>query len=402
VVEPGDDPSASLTKGSTRRLRIITESISLNPVGGIELCTFQDSIALAERGHSILLFYGEDGVLRPRFEAATIRLQGPENFEFNVCRPFPGLRRAAGPARRARSTKPDVLWLTRFEHIYWAYVVAKWSGCKIVCQLHHMPFTPRLSALHRGVAHFVAVSHFLRDEWIKMGIDPDRITVVENALPPGTYPRGGRVERDEARRALGLSPDVTIVLYYGRMMREKGIGTLLEAWAQVGLSPQEAQLVLVGSPSPWEKPEFAEQLSRVEPATLHWYPLQEDVVPFLHAADLVVFPTWLEEGFGRVIAEGLSTGRPVIAARVGAVPEVLSGPMSRFLVEPKNPDDLAARIKALLNWRQDEPGLEEDCAAWIEERYPYDRHLAQLEELLTTYANAPKRRVRTRASEGLN
>jgi glycosyltransferase involved in cell wall biosynthesis len=398
VAEPGDDSSAGPTKGSTQGLRIVTESLSLNPVGGIELCTFQDSIALAERGHSILLFYEEDGVLRPRFEAASVRLQGLENFKFDVHRPFPGLRRAAGPARMARSTKPDVLWLTRFEHIYWAYVVSKWSGCKIVCQLHHMPFTPRLSALHRGVAHFAAVSHFLRDEWIKIGIEPERISVVENALPPGAYPRGGRAERDEARRALGLSPDVTIVLYYGRMMREKGIGTLLEAWAQVGLSAQEAQLVLVGSPSPWEQPEFAEQLSRLDPATLHCYPLQENVVPFLHAADLVVFPTWLEEGFGRVIAEGLSTGRPVIAARVGAVPEVLSGPMSRFLVEPKNPDDLAARIREFLNWRHDEPGLEEDCATWIEERYPYDRHLAQLEELLTTYANAPKRRVRTRTS----
>lgn len=399
MVEPGGDPSASLTKGLTRGLRIVTESISLNPVGGIELCTFQDSIALAERDHSILLFYGEDGVFRPRYEAATIRLVGPENFEFDVYRPFPGLRRAWGPARRARSTKPDVLWLTRFEHIYWAYVVAKWSGCRIVCQLHHMPFTPRLSALHRGVAHYVAVSHFLRDEWIKIGIDPENISVVENSLPPGTYPRGGRAERDEARRALGLSPDVVIVLYYGRMMREKGISTLLEAWATLGLSPQEAQLVLVGSPTSAEQLEFAEQLSRLDPAALHWYPVQENVVPFLHAADLVVFPTWLEEGFGRVIAEGLSTGRPVIASRVGAVPEVLSGPMSRFLVEPKDPEDLAARIREFLTWRHDEPELEEDCSAWIEERYPYERHVAQLEEVLTTYA---KRHVRTRNFEKPN
>jgi glycosyltransferase involved in cell wall biosynthesis len=373
------------------RLRVITESISLNPIGGIELCTFQDSIALSAEGHQISLFFGEDGVQRPRFEELGIRLEGPTNFEIDVYRPLTGLRRVAGPARWARTQRPDVLWLNRFEHIYWASAVAKWSQCPIVCQLHHMPSQRRLSPLHRRVAHFIAVSHFMRNEWVRAGLDPERVSVIENALPHDEYPRGGLAERTQARIELGLAPEAKIVLYYGRMMIEKGVGTLLDAWSELGLSPDEAQLVMVGSPSPFEHADFVEQLSGIDPAAVTWLPQQENVVPLLHAADVVVFPTWLEEGFGRVVIEGLSTGRPVIASRVGAVPEVLSGEMSRFLVEPRNPGDLATRIRELLNWRRDEPELEEACAQWVSTRYPYDRHLDLLYEALASHRREHRR-----------
>jgi glycosyltransferase involved in cell wall biosynthesis len=385
MLTPGDSRGAGLEK-EPRKLRIVAESVSLEPLGGIEVCTFQDSLALANHGHSITLFFGDDGVLRSEFERAAVQLVGPTKFQIDVYRPISTLRRIAAPARRARAAKPDILWLTRFEHFYWAYLVAKWSGCKVVCQLHHAPSATRLPVLHRGIAHFAAVSHFMRNEWIKKGIDPARISVIENALPPRLYPRGGSEERADARRKLGLMPDPRIVLYYGRIVPEKGVGTLLKAWAQLGLSPLDAQLVLVGSPSPLEDPDFADQLSQMDPAACRWFPLQENVVPFLHAADLVVFPTQLEEAFGRVILEGLATGRPVIAARSGAVSEVMSGFMSRFLVEPRSADDLADRIMENLNWRRDEPELEETCATWVEENFPYDRHLSQLEELLGAYA----------------
>lgn len=385
MVTRGEYSGAGLRE-QTRKLRIITESISLDPLGGVEVCTYQDSLALANHGHALTLFFGEDGVLRSGFEDAAIRLVGPTKFQIDVYRPILSLRRVAAPAKVARAVKPDILWLTRFEHFYWAYLVAKWSGCKVVCQLHHMPTATRLPVLHRGVAHFAAVSHFLRNEWIKKGVDPQRISVIENALPPRQYPRGGSEERADARKQIGLSTDANIVLYYGRIVPEKGVGTLLKAWAQLGLSPLDTQLVLVGSPSPFENPDFADQLSRMDPASCRWFPLQENVVPFLHAADLVAFPTEMEEGFGRVILEGLSTGRPVIASRLGAVPEVLSGSMSRFLVEPRSAEDLADRITQNLNWRRDEPELGDVCAAWVENNFPYDRHLAQLGELFQTYA----------------
>jgi glycosyltransferase involved in cell wall biosynthesis len=72
--------------------------------------------------------------------------------------------------------------------------------------------------------------------------------------------------------------------------------------------------------------------------------MQNGVIPFLHAADLIVAPSMLDEGFGRVVIEAMSTSRPVVASRVGAVPEILSGEMSRFLVDARDSVSLRERI----------------------------------------------------------
>jgi glycosyltransferase involved in cell wall biosynthesis len=248
-----------------------------------------------------------------------------------------------------------------------------------------MPNEFRLSRLQHRVAHFVAVSNFMREAWIGAGLDAERVSVIVNALPPGGYPRGGLLERSAARERIGLSEDVNIVLCYGRMLREKGVGTLLKAWAELGLSPDEAQLVLVGSTTLLDDPELAQLFGELNPASIHLFPMQIDVVPFLHAADVVVFPTWLEEGFGRVVLEGLATGRPVIASRVGAVPEILSGAMTRFLVEPQNSSELRDAIASLLNWRRTEPELELECAQWVEARYSFEDHISAMENVLMKF-----------------
>jgi glycosyltransferase involved in cell wall biosynthesis len=251
--------------------------------------------------------------------------------------------------------------------------------------LHQKPNFNRSAILSHGVAHFIAVSDFMRGAWVDAGIEPDRISVISNALPPDQYPRGGAVERASSRRRLGIPVDADVVLYYGDISPGKGVGTLLDAWADLGLISNSALLVLVGSPEPTDVPELDRKLRSLSPAAFRWFPMQTDVISFLHAADLVVFPSWLEEGFGRVVIEGMATGRPVIASRVGAVPTILSGPMERFLVEPRSSDALGSRILSLLEWRRSEPGLGEVCAEWVEAHYPYDEHVTALEQVLLKY-----------------
>lgn len=384
-VDDGRSPAREKVPAPVRRLRILTDSLSLDPVGGIELSTLQDSITLAARGNTVDVMFGADGEFRSRYIDAGVNLEGPISFAFDVHRPVPGVVRFVGPARWARSRKPDVLWLNRSEHIFWAQAVARWSRCPIVCHLHHVPNFNRTSTAHRGVAHFIAVSRFIRDKWVEAGIDPDRIRVVYNAFPRDEYPRGGMPERAAARHQLRIPPDVAVVLYYGRMSLEKGVGTLFDAWAELGLRNDQALLLLVGSPAPAEDLELTQSFHHLDPSTTRWFPAQYDVVPFLHAADLVVFPSRLEEAFGRVVTEGLSSGRPVIASRTGAVPEILTGPMDRLLFEMGNSSELSAKISSFRDWRYTEPQLGTDCADWVEARFPYDEHITALEDTLARY-----------------
>jgi glycosyltransferase involved in cell wall biosynthesis len=67
----------------------------------------------------------------------------------------------------------------------------------------------------------------------------------------------------------------------------------------------------------------------------------------MHAADLFVHAArW--EGFGRVVAEAMAAGRPVVATRVGGVPEIVADGVTGRLVEPDRADALAMALEALL------------------------------------------------------
>ena len=367
-------------------MRVLAHSSALEPVGGVEVCTLQDSLALVDRGHRVDLMYGADGSLRGPYEAAGVALSGPHRFAFDPRHPLQHAGALASSTRWARSRSADVLWLNRIEHLFWAQAATRGSRTALVCHLHGPPVFQRMELLGRGVAHFVAVSDFIRQAYVDRGVDPARITRVHNALPPGAYPVGGLPERAAARAALGLPADARIVLCYGQMSEQKGVRTLLQAFRRVFEVDPGALLVLVDSTSGHPQAVVQEELQRMDPRSVRVFPIAEDVVPFLHAADVVAFPTWLPESFGRVVVEGMATGRPVVASRIGAVPELLTGPMARFLVEPRSATELAAALLDVLDWRDDEPGLGAACAAEVDRRFPFGAHVDQLETVLTDAA----------------
>lgn len=363
-------------------LRILAHLRSLEPLGGVEICVLQDSRALAGRRHEVEIMFGADGVLRTQYQAAGIGLEGGFSFDF---RPGQAARDVAGYARAVRSARrlrPDVLWLNRFEHIVWGQSVARSAGCALICHLHAPPMFRQLRLLTHGVAHFIAVSDFVRDAYIDGGVDPAKITTVHNAIPLANYPFGGPNERKRAREKLNLPPDEPIVLCYGQMTAEKGVPDLLLAWSIMKEHGVEGTLVLVG-PTPADG-DFAvrQGLKALDPRFYRTFPMTLDVVPFLHASDVVAFPTRLPETFGRVIVEGMATGRPVVASRVGAVAEVLSGPMAEFMVEPASPAGLAGKLGALLDWRTTRPTLGAECAEWVAGRFPFAAHVDSVERIL--------------------
>ncbi|MEO7126866.1 MAG: glycosyltransferase family 4 protein [Nakamurella sp.] len=377
-------------------VHVLTNAAWLTPYGGIEECTFQDSAALVSRGNRVDLVYGSDGPQRADYEAAGVSVEGSVGFGFNPWRPLRELRTFVAAARLVKKLHPDLLWLNRSEHIIWARFVAWRAHIPIVCHLHQIPNFRNTRLLYSGVTHFVAVSEFIRQAWIARGVAPEKITVLPNAVPLDRYPFGGPGERTAARDELGLPQNVPIVLYYGRISAQKGVLTLARAWRELGMAPGEALLVLLGWPSPDSDPEIARALAALPPGSYRWFEGRSGIVPFLHAADLTVVPSWAEEAFGRVVIEALATGRPVIASEIGGIPEVLSGDMSRFLVPPRDPQALAAGIRSLLNWRLDDPHLGEACRAMVEEKYPYDVHIDRLEEVLRRYKRRPPSTVRAR------
>lgn len=378
-------------------LKVLAHLVALEPLGGVEQCVLEDTTALVGRGHRVALAHGGDGSLRPRYEALGSPLRGPFRFGIDTRSPWRMVPAYAPAARWARSLEPDVVWLNRFEHVLWGHTVARAAGRPLVCTLHEVPMLRATRLLGRGVHHYTAVSDHVRDAWIAEGLPPERVTTVPNAVSGATYAVAGPAERDAARRELGLPPDVPVVLCYGRLIVEKGVLDLLQAWQVHRRLRREAGLevgvlVLLGHPDPALDPLLREALAAVPPEELRVLPATRDVRPHLRASDVVVFPSHLPEAFGRVVIEGMSIGRPVLATRVGAVPELLTGGMEDLLVDPCEPAGLGRALSRLVDWRRDDPGLGQRCREWVERRYPYTDHVDRLEGVLAEAARSHPRR----------
>jgi glycosyltransferase involved in cell wall biosynthesis len=233
------------------------------------------------------------------------------------------------------------------------------------------------------VAKFIAVSRFIREEWLSIGLEPDSIDVVHNGVDSKDYPFGGLAERARARRALGLPEDGFLALYCGRLDPVKGIEVLLDAWRLLGLDPAGNRLLVVGSPEPdAEGAAFGQALVEGAPPGCHWLPSRRDVTTPFHAADVVVVPSLVKESFGRVVVEAMVTGRPVVAARVGGIPEILDGEFSRFLFDRGDAASLADRLIAVADWREREPTLAEVCRAHVKENFTGQAMVDGIERVL--------------------
>jgi glycosyltransferase involved in cell wall biosynthesis len=145
------------------------------------------------------------------------------------------------------------------------------------------------------------------------------------------------------RAELGLSPDDRVILFFGTLSRYKGTDLLLEAFPGILAAEPRAALVLAGFPQPGfdleAHREEARRLGLEERVRFHArYLPSEDVPAWMALADVVAYPyrTVFQSG---AIHLAQTFGRPLVATKVGAFPEVVAHGTTGLLIPP---DDAAA------------------------------------------------------------
>ncbi len=189
-------------------------------------------------------------------------------------------------------------------------------------------------------ARVVAVSRALADEAVRLGVRRERVAVVENGVDRALF---RPLDRAAARAQLDLPPDGKLLLYVGRLERQKGVIDLLLAFARLAPRRPDLRLALVGDGA--ARQECARLAAGIGPQVrlVGARPLAE--VPLhMAASDAVTLPSWAE-GSPNAVLEALACGRPVVAARVGGVPEIVTSPSLGELVLPHDPTALAAALE---------------------------------------------------------
>lgn len=366
--------------GALRSLRLVTYLPVLGSLGGVERHLLETYRELAARGHRICLFYEQPGNLADQFRSVCESMHpGPSPLYSD--RPARDLPRIAARAVTGSRCRPDLIYASNFSELAWAVGIRALTRAPIVCHLHEFKPVRDISrrALGGRVSRFVVSSEFMRRMWSNHGIDADRIDVIPNALPVSTYVRGSERDRLSARATLGLPEHAYVVLYLGRLIPQKGIDVLLDAWRKLGLSSDVARLLIAGLPARTDA--YVDRLRDGAPAGCVWLPMRPDVVDLLHAADVLVLPSTWDEPFGRVIVEAMASGRPAVASAVGGIPEILDGEFAQMLFPRGDSGALAERLRALRDWRAADPGLGERCAEHVESRFRMDAAVTQLEQV---------------------
>ncbi len=272
----------------------------------------------------------------------------------------------AGPLYAA-SLAPTALALRKRVDLVlgsWAYpdgfaavVLADLLGVPAVVKLHgsDMNVVAHLRGPRKRLAwalpraeRVIAVSAALAEQARALGVAPERVDVVRNGIDRNTFrPR----DRAEARRSLGLDPEESIVLYVGHVTRPKGALDLVRAFESAGPRLKNARLAMVGDGADAaECVALARELG--VKATFAGSRPHSEVATWLAACDLLALPSW-NEGMPNVVLEALASGRPVVASRVGGIPEVVDSDVAGALVPAQDAVALGRALELVLSREHD-------------------------------------------------
>lgn len=200
--------------------------------------------------------------------------------------------------------------------------------------------------LARATTALVAVSPEVRDDLAALGIaPPERFTVIRLGIELEERVGAGANGRAQARRMMGIPPERFTVGWIGRMTGVKRTDDVLVAFKLLRERGIDACLCMVGDGPDRDHVETrARDLGIVRHCLFLGY--QDEVAPFYAAFDALLLPSG-NEGTPVSAIEALAGGRPVVATRVGGVPDVVRDGEDGFLVEPGDVEALADRLARL-------------------------------------------------------
>ncbi|MCQ8893263.1 MAG: glycosyltransferase family 4 protein [Methanolinea sp.] len=139
-----------------------------------------------------------------------------------------------------------------------------------------------------------------------------------------------------------------IILFVGRLYPIKGIHYLLMAFKEIHDIIKDAELVLVGDGQERERLEaLSVQIGIQDYVRFIGKVPHTEVKKYMQQADIFVLPS-LSEGLPNVILEAMACGLPIVASRVGGIPDVIEDGVNGYLVTPKRLDEIAEKIVILL------------------------------------------------------
>jgi glycosyltransferase involved in cell wall biosynthesis len=236
-----------------------------------------------------------------------------------------------------------------------SHLKSGWMGL-ITNRLRHMP-------LFEKVFQWIALSEAHKREHVRMGIPSENIKVIHHFLEAKTPP---------------LAPTMApTALFVGRLSLEKGVTQLLSAWKLI--AGGERKLLIVGDgPEMGNLQRQAQDIPGVQ--FLGFVDREHQESLWQQSLFSLVPSIWIEP-FGMTVLEAWAKGRPVVAHRIGALPELIDDGVTGLLADPANVNDLANQMERLFSAPHEAAAMGAAGREQLATRFSQQRWLRQIEEI---------------------
>ena len=364
--------------GETTQLRVAHVVLSLN-VGGLERNVINQVREGQAIGQSVSVICLEGpGVLAEQVETLGGRLISLEK--------PPGIRLSLFRRLRAilRDLDPDIVHTHQIGTLFYAgpAVASLWSVRTRVVHTEHgrEPYTNsarrrwlgRLASLHAD--RFFCLSHDMAAEVIKHKIVPRwKVRVIDNGIDVDRCRERG--DPVALRRSLGIPPDSPVIGSIGRLVDVKRHDVLIHSFAELRHSVPGAHLVIVGDGH--LKNELLNLVGELDlESSVHLAGYQAEAWKYLSVMDCFAL-TSRSEGMPQAVLEAAVAGLPIVATRVGGLPELIEDGRTGILIEPNDPAALTRALLTILRDAETAQAMGHAVQRQVESRF-HVRRMAQV------------------------
>jgi glycosyltransferase involved in cell wall biosynthesis len=204
--------------------------------------------------------------------------------------------------------------------------------------------------LGRRLSAVICISYAVRDTMLRLGVDPDNLHVIHNGLASERVAAERPADAVRAEAAMGNGRPVIGMV--GNIKEWKGQHVVVQALPAIRARFPEVICLLVGDSAAADRP-FDERLRGMirdlgVGDTVRFTGYQRNVADYVALFDVAIHASTDPEPFGRVLLEAMALSKPLVAARAGAVPEIVVDGETGFSFTPGDSGDLAARVIWLL------------------------------------------------------
>lgn len=317
-------------------------------LAGTEIATYNIAKHLAKRGYEVHVITSLDkglpkqsikqGFCVHRIKVLRVRFLGVIIFSLKA---FLLLRKLKVDAVHSQSTTMGIPAVLAKKLLKKPYIVYE-RGSEV-----YLPWLfkgPISKLIWKGADAVIALTEDMKIEIEK--IYSRHIDVVPNGIDLEVFE--GLPRKEAIRQRLRFNNNDKVILFVGTLRPVKGVKYLIQAMNVIAQKEPKTRLMLVGN---GEERDYLRGL--VKELKLERYVTfvgevpNEKVPEYMVASDVFVLPS-LSEGFPLTILEAMASGLPIVASKVGGLPEIVEDGQNGFLAEPRKPGQIAEKVLLLL------------------------------------------------------